>query len=295
MQILDGKLVASKIKEEIQKEVDKLKKNKKRLPTLATILVGENPASLTYVASKHKTAASLGFLTKDFKLDKDTEEEKLIKLIEDLNKDKEVDAILVQLPLPKHIDTSKVLSKIDKNKDADGISYENIARLALSEEGVVPCTPYGILELLKYYNIQLSGKHIVVIGRSRIVGRPLSLLLNNTENNATVTVCNSKTENLKELTKIADIVIPAMGVPFFLTADYIKKGAVIVDVGISRVDDNSPKGYSIKGDVDAKSVEKKAGFVSPVPGGVGPLTIASLMKNTLLLYKKHEMNRESTN
>lgn len=289
MQILDGKLVSSLIKTDIKNKVDNLIKNKKRVPTLATILVGEDGASLTYVQSKHKTAKSLGFNTKDFKLPENTPENEIIKIIHTLNNDDETDAILTQLPLPRHINTNKVLSAIDMNKDVDGITENNIGHLALGEDAVIACTPYGILMLLEHYNIPLSGKHVVIIGRSRIVGRPLSLLLNSSAINATVTCCNSKTENLKQICKSADVLISAIGKLHFITAEYVKNDAVVVDVGITRYPDaSSPKGYKIGGDVDFDSVRDTASFITPVPGGVGPLTIASLMKNTLLLYKKHE-------
>ena len=194
--------------------------------------------------------------------------------------------------MPKHINTNRVLSAIDMSKDVDGITENNIGHLALSEDAVIPCTPYGILLLLQHYNIPLSGKHIVILGRSRIVGRPLSLLLNSNYVNATVTAANSKTENLKEICKSADILISAIGKLHFITNEYIKKGAVVVDVGITRYpDENSEKGYKISGDVNFDDVKDKAAFITPVPGGVGPLTIACLMKNTLLLYKKHEVNK----
>lgn len=295
MQILDGKLVASKIKENIKKEVDSLKDDNKRLPLLATILVGENPASLTYVSSKHKNAEKLGFLTKDYKLSAECDENEIIEIIEKLNNDKTVDAILLQLPLPTGFDTSKILAKIKDDKDADGISYTNIAKLALSEKGVVPCTPSGILQLLKYYNIPLSGKTVAVIGRSRIVGRPLGLLLNTKEVNASVISLNSHSEKLKELSKQADVLISAVGIPNFIDSSFIKKGAVVVDVGINRIkDETSLKGYRIQGDVNFDEVAPITSYITPVPGGVGPLTIACLMQNTLFLYNKHEEINEST-
>ena len=296
MQILDGKLVSSLIKDDIKKTVDNIKENNRRVPTLATILVGNDEASMTYVHSKHKTAKLLGFDTKDYKLSDDESEDKLISLVHSLNDDKSVDAILIQLPLPKKFNTNRVLSHIAMSKDVDGITENNIGHLALDEDAVIPCTPYGILLLLQHYNIPLEGKHVVVLGRSRIVGRPLSLLLNTSKVNATVTCCNSRTENLKEITRTADVLISAIGRLQFIKSDFIKDGAVVVDVGITRhPDPTAEKGYRILGDVDFDDVKEKASYITPVPGGVGPLTIACLMKNTLLLYKKHEEKSENTN
>lgn len=289
MQILDGKKVAESIKSKIKETVDTYVKDGRRQPCLATILVGDNGASLTYVASKHKTALSLGFKTKDYKLPPNASENEVISLIHNINADNEIDAVLLQLPLPSHLNTQKLLSTIDPKKDADGITYENIAKVTLGENCIIPCTPMGILEMLDFYNIKTEGKHVVVIGRSRIVGRPMSLLLNNAKYNATVTSANSHTENLKEITKSADILIVAVGKAEFIDSSYIKDGAVIIDVGINRIkDENAKKGYVIKGDVNFDDCSKKASFITPVPGGVGPLTIAGLMKNTLELYKLRE-------
>lgn len=291
MQILDGKLVAEQIKTKIKNSVDFLKEKKCRLPLLATILVGSDKASETYVTSKHKTAEKLGFLTKDYKFDENISENELISTIETLNNDKDVDAILVQLPLPKKIDTTKILSYIRDDKDVDGISYTNIAKLALSEDGVRPCTPSGILQLLQFYNIPLAGKKVAIIGRSRIVGRPLGLLLGSKNVNATVIELNSHSENLKELSREADVLVSAVGKPNFIDKTFVKKGEVVVDVGINRIKDDSPKGYKIVGDVNFEEVAPLTSFITPVPGGIGPLTIACLMQNTLLLYNKHEENR----
>lgn len=289
MQILDGKKVAESIKSKIKETVNAYVKDGRRQPCLATILVGEDGASLTYVTSKHKTALSLGFKTKDFKLPPNASENEVISLIHNINTDNEIDAVLLQLPLPCHLNTQKLLSTIDSKKDADGITYENIAKVALGENCIIPCTPMGILEMLDFYSIKTEGKHVVVIGRSRIVGRPMSLLLNNAKYNATVTSANSHTENLKEITKSADILIVAVGKAEFIDSSYIKDGAVIIDVGINRIkDENAKKGYVIKGDVNFDDCSKKASFITPVPGGVGPLTIAGLMKNTLELYKLRE-------
>lgn len=288
MQILDGKLVAEQIKNSIKTTVDSLKENASRLPLLATILVGNDKASETYVASKHKTAEKLGFLTKDYKFDENVSEETIISTIQSLNEDDAVDAILLQLPLPKGFNATRILSYIRDDKDVDGISYTNIAKLALSEDGVRPCTPSGILQLLRYYNIPLDGKKAAIIGRSRIVGKPLSLLLGGKDVNATVIELNSHSENLKELAKEADVLVSAVGKPGFIDKNFVKNGAVVVDVGINRIKDDSPKGYKIVGDVKFEEVAPLTSYITPVPGGIGPLTIACLMQNTLLLYKKHE-------
>lgn len=289
MQILDGKLVAENIKTKIKETLELYAHQNRRTPCLATILIGENGASLSYVASKHKTALSLGFTTKDFKLKDTVSEDEVINLINTLNHDSEVDAILLQLPLPKGYNTEKILNEISPDKDADGITYINMAKVALGENGIVPCTPKGILEILSFYGIQTEGKHAVVIGRSRIVGRPMSLLLNNTRYNATVTCANRHTKDLKKITSDADILIVAVGQSELIDSSYIKEGAVIIDVGINRIkDENAKKGYVIKGDVNFNDVINKASFVTPVPGGVGPLTIACLMENTLELYNQRE-------
>lgn len=289
MQILDGKLVAQSIKDRVKETLESYAKCKKRTPCLATILVGENGASLSYVASKHKTALSLGFKTKDFKLPESVSEDEITALVNSLNHDSEVDAILVQLPLPDGFNTKRIINEISPDKDADGITYTNIAKVALGEDGIVPCTPKGILEILNFYKIPTEGKHAVIIGRSRIVGRPVSLLLNNTINNATVTCANSHTKDLKKITLDADILIAAVGKSEFIDSSYVKEGAVVIDVGINRIkDENAKKGYVIKGDVNFNDVAPKASFITPVPGGVGPLTIACLMDNTLELYKHRE-------
>ena len=285
MIILDGKKTSNDLKDEIAESV-KLRKSKGlKMPHLAAILVGTDGASMTYVNSKVKACEKVGFNSTLIDLPEDTTEEQLLHEIEDLNKDKDIDGFIVQLPLPKHIDEQKVLMAVDPNKDVDGFHPVNVGKMALDLPTFLPATPYGILELLERYQIETAGKNVVVIGRSHIVGRPMSILLSQkrTIGNATVTVAHSRTENLIELTQNADIIIAALGKAEFLTGDMVKEGVTIIDVGITRVEDASRKrGYRLAGDVDFESVSKKAAFITPVPGGVGPMTIAMLLKNTLL-------------
>ncbi len=285
MIILDGKKTSNDLKDEIAESV-KLRKSKGlKMPHLAAILVGTDGASMTYVNSKVKACEKVGFNSTLIDLPEDTTEEQLLHEIEDLNKDKDIDGFIVQLPLPKHIDEQKVLMAVDPNKDVDGFHPVNVGKMALDLPTFLPATPYGILELLERYQIETAGKNVVVIGRSHIVGRPMSILLSQkrTIGNATVTVAHSRTENLIELTQNADIIIAALGKAEFLTGDMVKDGVTIIDVGITRVEDASRKrGYRLAGDVDFESVSKKAAFITPVPGGVGPMTIAMLLKNTLL-------------
>lgn len=289
MKILDGKKTSKEIKIEISKEVEILKQNGKKIPHLAAVLVGEDGASLTYVNNKVLSCKKVGFKSTLIKLDTTISEEALLKEIEKLNQDADIDGFIVQLPLPKHICEQKVLLAIDPKKDVDGFHPANFGRMALELDAFIPATPFGILELLERYEIPTEGKNVVVIGRSDIVGRPMSILLSQKKYNATVTLAHSKTKNLKDYTLNADIVIVALGVPYFLTADMIKEGATIIDVGITRLEDKtSPKGYKIAGDVDFESVKDKVGAITPVPGGVGPMTIAMLMKNTLLSAKRKE-------
>lgn len=289
MKILDGKKTSKEIKIEIFREVEILKQNGKKIPHLAAVLVGEDGASLTYVNNKVLSCKKVGFKSTLIKLDTTISEEALLKEIEKLNQDADIDGFIVQLPLPKHICEQKVLLAIDPKKDVDGFHPANFGRMALELDAFIPATPFGILELLERYEIPTEGKNVVVIGRSDIVGRPMSILLSQKKYNATVTLAHSKTKNLKDYTLNADIVIVALGVPYFLTADMIKEGATIIDVGITRLEDKtSPKGYKIAGDVDFESVKDKVGAITPVPGGVGPMTIAMLMKNTLLSAKRKE-------
>lgn len=293
MILIDGKATANQIKQEIADEVLQIKSAGLRAPHLAAVLVGNDGASLTYVGSKVKSCEKVGFDSTLIRLPETTTEAELLDKIDELNRDETLDGYIVQLPLPKHINEEKVLLAIDPKKDVDGFHPSNFGRMALELETFVPATPYGIMQLIERYNIDTQGKHVVVIGRSHIVGRPISILLSQKGAfaNATVTVAHSRTKNLKELTRSADIIVSALGVPGFVTADMVKEGVVIIDVGITRVEDSSnPKGYYITGDVDFKSVAPKTSFITPVPGGVGPMTIAMLLKNTLLARKWNTAN-----
>ncbi len=290
---LDGKLISNQIKEEITTQVQQLKEEGKRVPHLAAVLVGNDGASLTYVGSKVRSCERIGFDSTLIKLEETISENHLLAQIDTLNLDKSIDGFIIQLPLPKHINEENVLMAIHSEKDVDGFHPTNFGKMALDMETFIPATPFGIVELLRRYEIDLSGKHVVVIGRSHIVGRPISILLSRKGNpgNATVTLTHSRTQNLSSFTKDADVVISALGVPQFLTAEMIKEGAIIIDVGITRVPDKShPKGYVIKGDVDFEAVKEKASHITPVPGGVGPMTIAMLLQNTLLAYERNTKN-----
>ena len=286
--IIDGKKISTLIKEEIKNQVEEIKSKGGRVPHLAAVLVGEDGASLTYVSNKVSSCKQVGFKSSLINLPYEIKEEKLLKEITRLNNDKEVDGFIVQLPLPKHIDQNKVLLSINPKKDVDGFHPTNFGKMALDMETFVSATPYGIIELLERYNIDTNGKHTVVIGRSNIVGRPISILMSRKAKlgNSTVTGVHSRTKNLETFTKNADIIISALGVPNFLKASMVKDGVVVIDVGINRVKDlNKTKGYVLKGDVDFESVKEKASHITPVPGGVGPMTIASLIQNTLKAYK----------
>jgi methylenetetrahydrofolate dehydrogenase (NADP+)/methenyltetrahydrofolate cyclohydrolase len=288
MQILDGKKTSEDIKKEIAAEVQNMKANGEKVPHLAAVIVGTNGASLTYVGSKVRSCEQIGFDSTLVSLPEDITEEALLNKIKDLNEDDNLDGYIVQLPLPKHIDEEKILLAINPEKDVDGFHPTNFGRMALEMETFLPATPFGIMELLERYKVETSGKHTVVIGRSHIVGRPMSILMSRKgyPGDSTVTLTHSRTKNLEEYTKNADIIITALGVPEFLKADMVKDGVVIIDVGITRVEDASnAKGYVIKGDVDFEGVSKKSSFITPVPGGVGPMTIAMLLKNTLLARK----------
>ena len=289
--IIDGKKIASLIKEEIKNQVEEIISKGERAPHLAAVLVGDDGASLTYVSNKVASCKQVGFKSSLITLPYEIEEEKLLSEITRLNEDKEIDGFIVQLPLPKHIDGDKVLLAINPKKDVDGFRPTNFGKMALDMETFVPATPYGIIELLERYNIDTNGKHTVVIGRSNIVGRLISILMSRKAKwgNSTVTVVHSRTKNLEFFTKNADIVISALGVPNFLKANMVKDGVVIIDVGITRVKDlNKTKGYVLKGDVDFDSVKEKASYITPVPGGVGPMTIISLLQNTLKAYHQSE-------
>ena len=287
MELLDGKKTSSLVQEAIAEEVRQIVAKGHRPPHLAAILVGNNGASMTYVNNKVTACERVGFASSVVNLPEDISQESLLKEIEKLNNDKSIDGFIVQLPLPKHINEQEVLLAVNPDKDADGFHPTNFGRMALGLEAFIPATPYGILELLTQYKIPTDGKHVVVIGRSDIVGRPISILLSQKPWNATVTLTHSRTQNLSKLTQEADIIIAALGIPNFLNAEMVKEGAVIIDVGITRVADTSAKkGFRIVGDVDFEQVKQKASYITPVPGGVGPMTIAMLMKNTLNAYKR---------
>ena len=279
--IIDGKQVAADIRAEVAQKVVELKKNGKNA-CLAVILVGENPASVSYVTGKQKALAEVGMQDRSVHLPENTSEEDLLKLIDQLNNDDTVHGILVQLPLPKHINEDKVIMAISPEKDVDGFHPVNVGNMMIGRPGFLPCTPHGIIVLLQRMGIETSGKHAVVIGRSNIVGKPVSVLLAQKNVNCTVTLCHTGTKNLPEITKQADIVVVASGHPHTLTGDMIKEGAVVIDVGVNRIPDSSKKsGFRLVGDCDFDDLKEKASFITPVPGGVGPMTIAMLMVNTL--------------
>ena len=287
MVVLDGKKISNDIKNEIALEVKSMTAKGNRPPHLAAIIVGNDGASLTYVGSKVKACERVGFDSSLISLSESINENELLDKVNQLNNDDNIDGYIVQLPLPKHIDSQKILMSVDPEKDVDGFHPTNFGRMALNLPTFISATPYGIMELLKRYDVQTDGKHTVVIGRSDIVGKPISLLMGLKTNpgNSTVTMVHSRTKNIKDLIKQADIIISALGIPSFVKEDMVKDGVVVVDVGITRVKDNSEKGYKIVGDVDYENVSKKASFITPVPGGVGPMTIAMLLKNTLQSYK----------
>lgn len=281
--IIDGKAVAERIRKEIKSEVEELK-NKGITPGLVTILVGENPASVSYVTAKQKTAHELGFYSVQENLPENVSEEELLKLIDKYNKEPQIHGILVQLPLPKHINEKKILYAIDPKKDVDGFHPVNVGKMVIGEPCFIPCTPYGILMLLAETGVSVEGSDVVVVGRSNIVGKPIAILLMQKRKpvgNATVTICHTGTKNMAEHTKRADILVVAAGVPKFITADMVKEGVVVIDVGVNRIG-TTPEGKAkLCGDVDFDSVKEKASYITPVPGGVGPMTITMLMKNTL--------------
>jgi len=289
MILLDGKKTSAELKVEITEAVKQLKLQGKKTPHLAAILVGTDGASMTYVNAKVKACELVGFNSTLIDLPEETSEEKLLLEIEKLNTNTEIDGFIVQLPLPKHIDEQKVLMAVNPDKDVDGFHPTNVGRMTLDLPSFLPATPYGILELLERYKVETSGKHVVVIGRSHIVGRPMSILMSQKRpaGDATVTVAHSRTKNLKELTLQADIIVAALGIPEFLTGDMVKNGVTIIDVGITRITDETKKaGYRLAGDVNFESVSPKSAYITPVPGGVGPMTIAMLLKNTLLACER---------
>ncbi|MCR4743028.1 MAG: bifunctional methylenetetrahydrofolate dehydrogenase/methenyltetrahydrofolate cyclohydrolase FolD [Treponema sp.] len=279
--IIDGKGIAADLRAQVAEKVSELKE-KGVMPCLAVILVGQNPASVSYVTGKRKALAEVGMLDRSIELPEDISQEDLLKEIDKLNKDPSVHGILVQLPLPKSIDEDKVIMAIDPCKDVDGFHPVNVGNLMIGRPGFLPCTPHGIIYLLQKMGIETSGKHAVVIGRSNIVGKPVSLLLARKEVNATVTICHTGTKNMAEITKEADILVVASGHPHTLTKDMVKAGAVIIDVGVNRIPDSSKKsGFRLIGDCDFEDLKESASYITPVPGGVGPMTIAMLMQNTL--------------
>src|SRR5690554_2144362 len=284
MQLIDGKLTAQAVKQEIAEEVKKLRAAGKKQPHLAAVLVGNDGGSETYVAAKIKACEEVGFASSLVRFDAGVSEQELLAAVDRLNKDADVDGFIVQLPLPKHISEEKVTEAIDPAKDVDGFHPQNLGRMITGGDAFVSATPQGIMELLKRYKIETSGKHVVVIGRSNIVGRPMSILLSlkGYPGDATVTVCHSRTANLKELCLQADIIVAALGIPEFLKADMVKEGAVVIDVGTTRVAaPDTKRGWRLKGDVDFAAVAPKCSYITPVPGGVGPMTIISLLLNTL--------------
>ena len=289
MQLIDGKKIAEDIRMEIRAEVAEMIDKHDKSPHLAAVLVGEDPASQTYVAGKEKACKAVGFISSVYKLSVTTTERELLDLVKFLNEDPEVDGFIVQLPLPGHISAEKVLQAIDPAKDVDGFHPVNLGRMVSGLPAYLPATPYGIMQLIDRSGIETDGKHCVVLGRSNIVGTPISILLSRKANpgNCTVTLCHSRTNNIKEITATADIIIAAIGVQGFVTADMVKKGAVVIDVGMHRVPSTETKsGYKLKGDVDFDEVSKKCSYITPVPGGVGPMTITGLLQNTLMAHKK---------
>tara|TARA_B110000902_G_scaffold255311_1_gene320493 strand:+ start:585 stop:1460 length:876 start_codon:yes stop_codon:yes gene_type:complete len=289
MILLDGKKTSADIKEEIALEVRELKNSGNKTPHLAAIIIGNDGASITYVNAKVKACERVGFESTLIRLPEETSEENLLNEIAILNIDNDIDGFIVQLPLPKHIDEQKVLMAIDPDKDVDGFHPTNVGKMALNLPTFISATPFGILELLDRYNVETSGKHVVILGRSHIVGSPMSILLSQKRKvgNATVTMCHSRTKNLKAITLQADIIIAAIGIPEFVKADMVKDNVTVIDVGITRLADTSKKnGFRLVGDVAFDEVSKKSDFITPVPGGVGPMTIAMLLKNTLLACQR---------
>jgi methylenetetrahydrofolate dehydrogenase (NADP+) / methenyltetrahydrofolate cyclohydrolase len=285
MEIIDGKLISAQVKAELQLEVDKIKVEGGKIPHLAAVLVGDNGASETYVASKIKSCEQIGFKSTLIRRDASSSEAEVLEIIDRLNKDEDIDGFIVQLPLPAHIDVDKIIEAIDSKKDVDGFHPINIGRMAKGLPAYISATPFGVLELLKRYKIETAGKHCVVVGRSQIVGLPMSILMqrNTYPGNCTVSLVHSRTQNLKEICLQADILVAALGKPEFITADMVKEGAVVIDVGLTRVVDESKKsGFALKGDVKFDEVAPKSSYITPVPGGVGLMTVAALMYNTLL-------------
>ena len=288
--ILSGTELAEKMRGEMKQEIVRLKEEQGIVPGLAVILVGDNPASISYVRGKEKACAEIGIISREYKFDADYSEDRLLKLIEELNNDSAIHGILVQLPLPDHINEEKVLYAIDPDKDVDGFHPVNVGKLMIGVDCFLPCTPHGIQQLLVRNGIEISGKHVVIVGRSNIVGKPLAMMLvqKRPGANATVTMCHTGTKNMGEYTKQADILIVAAGRPHTVNGDMVKEGAVVIDVGVNRIEDPTKKsGFRLIGDVEFEEVSKKASAISPVPGGVGPMTITMLLYNTILSAKRH--------
>lgn len=284
MKLIEGKALANKIKEELKAEVDQIRANDGNIPHLAAVLVGDNPASASYVRNKVRFCEDAGFESTLIRKDESISEDELLEIIKDLNENEDIDGFIVQLPLPDHINESKVTMAIDPNKDVDGFHPVNIGKMVQGLDCFLPATPYGIMTMLERYDIETSGKHCVVVGRSNIVGTPMSILLSRKSNpgNCTVTLTHSRTKDISEETKRADILIAAIGIPNFISSDMVKEGVVIIDVGINRVEDSSRKsGYRLVGDVDFDDVSEKCSYITPVPKGVGPMTVTALMMNTL--------------
>lgn len=302
MQLLDGKQAAQAVKDSLKITVAQLSAQGKEVPHLVAILVGNNGASETYVAAKVKACEEVGFKSTLIRAEDTISSMRLLEIIRELNSDPDVDGILVQLPLPRHISEEEVIKTIDPNKDVDGFHPNNVGSMVLGQAAFIPATPYGIMLLLEHYKIETKGKHAVVLGRSHIVGRPMSILLSGSAypGNCTVTICHSHTSNIKEICLTADIIIAAIGRPEYVTEDMVKEGAVVIDVGITRVEDATKKsGFKLKGDVDFQKVAPKASYITPVPGGVGPMTIAALLKNTFRAcaikhYEEVETNGSSS-
>lgn len=288
--ILSGRDLADKMKQEYKKEIEQMKQQHNIAPGLAVVLIGDNPASLSYVKLKEKACAEVGIISHDHKFNTDYKEEELLKLINDLNNNNNIHGILVQLPLPDHINEEKVLYAIDPGKDVDGFHPVNVGKMMIGGSCFLPCTPHGIQQLLVRNDIEIEGKHVVIIGRSNIVGKPLAMILIQKKPgaNATVTLCHTRTKNIQEITRTADILVAAVGRPHTVTKDMVKQGAVVIDVGVNRVEDKTRKrGYRLVGDVDFEEVSEKASAITPVPGGVGPMTISMLLHNTIQAAKKH--------
>lgn len=277
-QIIDGKVVSASVKQSVADECEALFKKTGKKPGLAVIIVGDDPASRVYVNNKKKACELVGFLSREYALPAETTQEELTELVEKLNNDNEINGILCQLPLPKHLDEKAIIELISPAKDVDAFHAANVGKIMIGDYDFLPCTPAGVMEMLDYYNIEIAGKECVVLGRSNIVGKPMAMLL--LHKNGTVTICHSRTKELTEVCKRADILVAAVGIPNFVTADMIKDGAVVIDVGINRLDNGK-----LCGDVNFEQAEKKASYITPVPGGVGPMTIATLMKNTLTAFK----------